>query len=277
MTSVSFLSGLQVSRYFNVAGLALWVYEYCITLDTEMCWIWGKRWDPTLIIFIAARYLPFVGSILTVYSALRTQSQSESYAVASSVVHIFGIAAAEGLLVQRTYTFWNGSKRLLAWLLGFAAILIVIAIFISAQENYAMTGYSNPNGRKNGILYGFLLLFEIVLLCLIVCSSMTMAIYHNGMMYIGCIISMTLVNIIVIVSAPLAYIYSLLTLQAVIHSVLSSRLLFDLRQTKALELQNAIHEPLVVDFNVHAISFDGRDSPDRVSSIDPWNWGDKIA
>ncbi|EGN93594.1 hypothetical protein SERLA73DRAFT_163395 [Serpula lacrymans var. lacrymans S7.3] len=280
MISTSFLAGLQVSLYFNVAGLALWVYDYCITLDVEMCWIWGGRWNATLILFTVARYLPFAGSILTVHSypqtQLQTQLQSEIYVVASYVIHIFGIVAAEGLLVQRTYRFWNGSKRLLAWLLGFAAILIVLAIFVSAQEGSAMAVYPNPNSRKNAMVYGFLLLFEIVLLCLIICSSMTMAVYRKAMIYISCIISMTLVNIIVTIVAPIAYIYSLLTLQAVMHSVLASRLLFDFRQTEAEELQNAMHKPLMEDLHVYAISLVGRDSAGGASYVDLWNRGDKV-
>ncbi|EGN93612.1 hypothetical protein SERLA73DRAFT_189347 [Serpula lacrymans var. lacrymans S7.3] len=251
-----------------VAGLAVWLYDYCITSGTEVVlnehhkvkpflrrrqqihWVWGRQWKTTRIMFTLARYLPFIGAVMTVYSAVVTRTGNcEPFDTAENIIHIVGIVAAEGLLVQRTYTFWEGSKQLLAGLLGLAAILIAMAIFVPTQVQ-APEGYTNPgsclffDGRTGAIVYGFLLLFEFILLFLIIYkrfknyrftnSSVIITLYLDGIMYISCIILITLANILLTVSVPVGYINSLDTLQIVVHSVLASRILFNLRRTDAL-------------------------------------------
>ncbi|EGO19119.1 hypothetical protein SERLADRAFT_418708 [Serpula lacrymans var. lacrymans S7.9] len=244
-SSPTFVSGLRVTQYFNVAGLVILIYDYCITLGAEVLWIWGRRWDITRVTFTVARYLAFLGAILTVYSAVTTRTGNCSpFSDVNNVIHIFAIVAAEGLLIQRTYRFWNGSKRLLVWLLGFTVILIVIVVVVPNLVHISHI-YSDPGGcifvgnRTDIIMYGALLLYQFILICLIICSPMTMNIYRDTLMYIACITSITIINTGVVASVPAGYISMFATLQMVLHSVLSSRILFNLRQTEALELQHA--------------------------------------
>ncbi|EGN93757.1 hypothetical protein SERLA73DRAFT_189518 [Serpula lacrymans var. lacrymans S7.3] len=265
-SSISFLWGLQVSSYFNVAGFAILVYDYCITLETEMRCIWGTRWNTLRITFGVARYLPFAIAALDIYFATVTHTGNcNSLNRALFGITILGTVAAEVLLIQRTYIFWKGNKNMLAWLLGFAVFLGLVAFILPNElEKYAPTGYINSDGclfitsRQYAIVYGVLILYELVMLCLIVCSPMTVNIYRNAIMYIGCIICevapnlsllllmvefavVTLIDLIVTVLAPVPYTSAIVTLQSTMHSILSSRVLFDLCRTEALESQSLIH------------------------------------
>jgi hypothetical protein len=65
--TVSQLAGLQTSKYFNIAGMAILIFDYAITLEDEGRWVWGRNWDVTRLVFTVSRYLPFAGAGLTAY------------------------------------------------------------------------------------------------------------------------------------------------------------------------------------------------------------------
>ncbi|KAJ8589988.1 hypothetical protein M405DRAFT_184294 [Rhizopogon salebrosus TDB-379] len=60
-------------------------------------------------------------------------------------------------------------------------------------------------------------------------SNLLIRLYWDGIIYVVCILAMSTANIVVIVALSTEYAESARTLQAVLHSVLSSRLLFNLR------------------------------------------------
>ncbi|EGO00650.1 hypothetical protein SERLA73DRAFT_166928 [Serpula lacrymans var. lacrymans S7.3] len=99
LLSASFRSGLQTSQ----------VFDYCITLQTEVFWVWGKKWDLTRIMFAISRYLTFVCVVLITYR----------------------------LLVMRTYAFWKGSKKFLIVVVLFGILMIAVGSVISSEVNCA--------------------------------------------------------------------------------------------------------------------------------------------
>jgi len=82
-----------------------------------------------------------------------------------------------------------------------------------------------------------------------------MHLYWDGIVYVLCILAMTLANIIVIGFLPSEYAESINTLQAVLHSVLSSRLLFNLRaivqRRHEQTIVSAMGTDLQFECNVH--------------------------
>ncbi|KAG1813718.1 hypothetical protein EV424DRAFT_1557514, partial [Suillus variegatus] len=44
----------------KVVGLAVLVFDYCIKLEAEISLTWGRKWDFIRILFVVARYTPFV-------------------------------------------------------------------------------------------------------------------------------------------------------------------------------------------------------------------------
>ncbi|EIW86156.1 hypothetical protein CONPUDRAFT_160981 [Coniophora puteana RWD-64-598 SS2] len=63
--------GKQSDAYANLAGLAVLAFDYCITLDDEVRWVWGRKWDAGRCIFTLARYFPFPGLSLTIFAAFQ--------------------------------------------------------------------------------------------------------------------------------------------------------------------------------------------------------------
>ncbi|EGN93611.1 hypothetical protein SERLA73DRAFT_145278, partial [Serpula lacrymans var. lacrymans S7.3] len=162
-TTPAFLSNLQTSKYLNVAGLAIWIFDFCITFETEVHLVCGKKWDFTRFVFTASRYLPLIGALLTVSAALQTDRSGSCipFNDASDVIHLLGIVASEGLLILRTCAFWQGNKKLLIGVLVYGVLSLLLAVVVPRQIHNKYTS-SNPGGcifagnQTNAIQYAFL-------------------------------------------------------------------------------------------------------------------------
>ncbi|KAH7922960.1 hypothetical protein BV22DRAFT_621571 [Leucogyrophana mollusca] len=247
--------GLQTAKYFNVSAMAVLVADYFITVQAETHWVGGRKWDLARIIFTVSRYLPFAGVTMSVYAALgnRAGQNCVAFGQASNALHIIGILAAEGLLILRTYAFWKCSKKLLAVLLVLAAAclagaitsprFIIITLPSDRTENiiyWSDSGCIFLTGRNASLQYVFLMFYEIVVLSLTAYqrlhshrdskNSVLATLYRDSMLYVACIILMSAITIIVGFGLPLSYGAMLDCPQVVIHSILASRILFNLHE-----------------------------------------------
>jgi hypothetical protein len=127
--------GFQTAAYTAVASIAALLFDFIITFDSEVRWTWGRGWGMTRIIFIISRYVPFVGLVMTVYYSVgSTHGGIPDHGTFTAVydgVRWLGIAAAEFLLVLRTYAVWGGDKRFLTVTLIFTTVISVLVLAIS--------------------------------------------------------------------------------------------------------------------------------------------------
>lgn len=249
--SVSDLTKLQTAKYTNLGSLAILVLDYCITFSEEVQWTWSKPWDVIRIIFVISRYLPFAGVGMTAYDALRVSDQCAS-TLEGNIIHIIGIVAAEALLVIRTWAFWKKSKRLLIGLLIYSMATVIGAAAMNILPNHQLisTDVSMIPGscgfessRNAALVYAILALFECVILVLTaykwfydyrdseIQTSIVTTVYGGSMLYMMCIIAITVTNVIIDAALPVGFTNIFDTLQLVIHSVLASRILFHLRSS----------------------------------------------
>ncbi|KAF8431936.1 hypothetical protein L210DRAFT_3650757 [Boletus edulis BED1] len=197
--TVSEVAGLQTSNYFNVAGMAILTYDYVITLEDEARWVWGRKWDVTRFVFTVSRYLPFVGAGLTGYGEHATKVT---------------IGAAVAINVTRAQLLPDGN-------IPPGCLLIA--------------------SRNSTFVYLVLLLFEIVILCLMaykrfhsyrdMSAPIVHATYRDSMFYIVCIILVTFSNVILDGIFPSQFSDLLDIPQIALHSVLASRIIFNLRKS----------------------------------------------
>ncbi|KAF8552071.1 hypothetical protein OG21DRAFT_1416760, partial [Imleria badia] len=232
------------------------IFDYAITLEDEGRWVWGRNWDVTRLVFTVSRYLPFAGAGLTAYCGF---------------VHMLGIVAAEGplsrftpraaipnvvcrqvLLILRTYAYWQGNKFVLYGVLAYGAVSSYVSRS-SLDSSVRRIEQSPPGcyltaGRNGTLLALLLLVFEMVILSLTVYKyfrsyrdlrlSIAYTIYRDGIFYIVCIILITLANTIVTGALPVyislprhAYRNVYEKPQITLHSVLASRIMFNLRES----------------------------------------------
>ncbi|KAG1723766.1 uncharacterized protein EDB91DRAFT_158823 [Suillus paluster] len=277
-------TGTQTSKYFNVGTFAILVFDYCITLEAESQWVWHRKWTFVRFIFTVSRYLPFFGIGMTFTAALRTQyypgESCVKFGQASNVLHIICIIASEGLLITRIYASW-ASKRLLTFLLVFPVVCFVISYIISDtplgvfnSSNTTPINLPNPGGclfaggRNNVFEYAALLLYELVLLCLMlfiksrryknIVGLLPETFFNDSVRYMICIMIMSSFSIILTMSPPITWVSITDSPQIVIHSILASRILFNLRECEG-RLQN--HTTLA---EVSEMQFEGQLSMSRV-------------
>ncbi|KAG1751777.1 hypothetical protein EDB19DRAFT_2000595 [Suillus lakei] len=253
-------AGIQASKYCNVGTFAVLVFDYCITLEAEFQWVWHRKWTFVRFIFTMSRYLPFLGIGMTFAAALRTQyypgESCAGYGTASNVLHIMSIVSAEGLLITRIYASWN-SKRLLASLLIFAVICVVSSYILSETGLVHNSTIAIPNpsafipdpgycefmgGRRFVFNYAALLLYEVVLFCLMLfirfrrykhtVGRLQRTFFNDTMKYMIGIMFMSSFSILLTIFPPETWVSITDSPQIVIHSVLASRILFNLRESE---------------------------------------------
>ncbi|KAG1727092.1 uncharacterized protein EDB91DRAFT_1350397 [Suillus paluster] len=262
-------AGLQASKYFNVGTFAILIFDYYITLEAESLSVWHRKW--TFLLFATVSY----GGRWK--AALRTQyypgESCVRFGQASNVLHIICIIAAEGLLITRIYASWN-SKRLLTFLLVFPVVCFIISYIISDtplvfnSSNTTQINLPNPGnclfvgGRNSVFEYAALLLYELVLLCLMLfiksrrykntVGPLQETFFNDSVRYMICIMITSSFSIILTMVPPITWVSITDSPQIVIHSVLASRILFNLRESEGRSRNHTI----LSDSEVSEMQFD---------------------
>ncbi|KAG1781264.1 hypothetical protein EV702DRAFT_1193443 [Suillus placidus] len=275
--------GLQLAKYTNgkvrlmttfivihepallAAALTVLIYDYFITLHSEVQWTCGRKWGIVRTTFTVSRYVPFAGAVMTLYSAVKIwgtqnclpfndavngwsrQFSLHGFAMTFAGMHFLGIIASEGLLIARIYGFSGNNNICLIVLLSFSSVILAMAVILSAAPmNLNIPRVSPPcvfeGARSSALPYGLLLFFEIVLMSTTAFlryrhyfgshSPLMRSIYRDGLLYMFCIMMVSAANVIVIAVLPLSFSDMLDTPQIVMHSVLASRILFSLPVNK---------------------------------------------
>ncbi|KAG1805864.1 hypothetical protein EV424DRAFT_257486 [Suillus variegatus] len=160
--------GLQLAKYTNVAASAILIYDYFVTLHSEVQWTWGRKWGIIRTAFTISRYAPFAGTLMTSYSAIKTWGTQDCAPFNDAVngIHFLGIIASEGLLIFRVYAFSGNKKPYLIILVSFGLTILVTCVILSAAPiNLNIPGAGPPcvfeGARSSALPYGILMFFEI--------------------------------------------------------------------------------------------------------------------
>ncbi|KAF8835905.1 hypothetical protein BDN67DRAFT_378275 [Paxillus ammoniavirescens] len=121
---------LQVSKYLNVAAVAAFLFDYCLTFSSEVHHVWGKKWEITRIVFTISRYLPFVASAMT---CVLYGNNCGAYNYVLHVIYNFCVVSAEVILILRTYALWGRKRWVLAILIPLAVTCIIAATLVGAM------------------------------------------------------------------------------------------------------------------------------------------------
>ncbi|TDL21437.1 hypothetical protein BD410DRAFT_840625 [Rickenella mellea] len=158
-----------------------------------------------------------------------------------------GIIISEFILMMRTYALW-GLKRSVFVGLTILAIVIYIPAIIITQievESFAYVGSSSgcqrtkPASKIIFLAFVLLAISETVLVLMTVVkvwnlklrsnSRFLSTMYRDGLIYYLYLFGMTLINLIIPLTAPADFSHWLITPQRVLHSVLCTRVLLHIR------------------------------------------------
>ncbi|KAF9000227.1 hypothetical protein BDQ17DRAFT_683281 [Cyathus striatus] len=150
---VEFMHDLAVTRYVAVAGCVLLFYDWLITLDDEITYIWPSRWSSTKAIFLLNRYVN-LGLQLAVevhligLTPVKSHSTCVSYIVGYGITVFISLASIHVLVLLRTWIVWQ-RRRAVTVLLGVIYTLyalVCVGLIIHAAITASATFIFDING-----------------------------------------------------------------------------------------------------------------------------------
>jgi len=252
--SISRIELLKLDKYTDVAALTILIWDYGLTLESEISVMWSSNWSIAKVLFFLTRYLPFVDVVLVVYYQFATFiSEHEchwSYNTAGWFI-ISGIIVAEIILVFRTWALWGGT-RIMAILLALICVAVAAPVFwIEFAFLTSVEFVTSPQSGSSCIVLSgdpiiavnfiFVIAFETFVLILTLIKGVQHHRLTNegGFLYVLCrdgilfyvyLLGFSVINLIVVFTAPRDSAVMLAILQRVLHSCVSSRVLINLRE-----------------------------------------------
>jgi hypothetical protein len=219
-------------------------------------------------------------SVYGVLGSVRVEDCWTINAAATWMVTI-GIAVAEAILVFRTTALWGNSKKILWGLSSLLAVrttldihsdssfsviqqaIVVMCMVFAYIYLHSSTAIPPPFpsvsacnvGGGNPIIifnFIFLIIFEIVVLSLTTFrwfkqfkgsnNPLIATLYRDGILFFVCLALISLANVLVLSLGPVEYQGLITPLQRVMHSVLSCRILLNVREVNEKSKRNRLAE-----------------------------------
>ncbi|KAJ8508588.1 hypothetical protein ONZ45_g9153 [Pleurotus djamor] len=269
------VNDIRIVKSLDVASGALLIYDYLITLDMEVQYMWSqKRWSPLRALFFFTRYNALVDVPISLFGQFiggldeRSCSLLFKYFAWSFVI---SSSLAEAILTIRTWAVWKGSPIVTIGLSTFfIACWVTSAVFLSKflATTYVLqlpipqvTGcFSVPSGRTLSVIYALYMVYGAGTMVLMIISafvtqrtgpgsSLMYIFYRDGISYYIYLFLLSTMNLISIVSLPNAFANLLTTLMRVLYASLACRSVLHLRQQSAMQTlmlgggDPSLHEP----------------------------------
>ncbi|KAG2139621.1 uncharacterized protein EDB93DRAFT_699590 [Suillus bovinus] len=255
----------QIVKYFRVAPATVWVFDYCLTFEHEVRLISSMGpWNIASVMFIITRYVPIAWFISDIYVTLGPQSVETcmtTYRTAGCAL-ILIMLATEGLLLMRTLALWHDKQNIKRFLL---ASYIVVAISMLICDILALSpkleSVCAPASNKSSIeeaskvehfimgMFASAALFEFTVVIVTIYHSLTCRsvgirtvnglvsnLWKGSLLYALSLFAISIANIVSF-SLPVSVGQSGIidVFQGVLHGVMASRILFDLRDADRFE------------------------------------------
>ncbi|TFK34971.1 hypothetical protein BDQ12DRAFT_760853 [Crucibulum laeve] len=127
------LEHVQLFQYVDVASIAILIFDYFLTLDLEILYIWPSRWSGMKCMFLITRYLPIFESALLLSQQIQVSHTPFLIIriflnVSWIVLILVGIVIAEIILSMRTWAVWGKDRKIGIGLLIFSLASVIPSI-----------------------------------------------------------------------------------------------------------------------------------------------------
>jgi len=239
----SLSSDIQVVSYITAGFLTLSIYDTLLQINDEYRLVWKSRWTLIKCLYMWTRYSTFVSIVISFVNL------SECNKIATFTTAFSGsiIGVTELILMVRTYTLYERSKKLLAFFFVLWFSIAGVAIwavtkwisaptFASLDAGTASCWLSNSSGVGIGLVcYACLLVGEtaIVFLTLLKVvrkfhndkTALLNSLYSDGVLFYLAIWPVTIATVALLFWAPPGLNHLPDAPVLVMHSVLSCRLI----------------------------------------------------
>jgi len=238
-----------------VSAVMVLLYDWLLVLPREIKYIWRASWNYTKVLYLFARYIPFVSTALLFRNQFAldpTPDSCRKTLESSCWISVIGINMTEIILAIRTYAVWNKDRRVgigLALLLGLCQIPnAIIAEKFVRDINFIQNPFPEiyrgcVASRATKLIFVswviFIVMEGVVLVLMIISAVKTYrkhtsnflnVIYVDGIRFYVYIFCVTLANILITVLLPIDFIGVGSSIEIVLHSNLACRLVVGLRE-----------------------------------------------
>ncbi|KAF8150136.1 hypothetical protein B0H34DRAFT_732664 [Crassisporium funariophilum] len=238
-------------RYMCCVSMTVLIYDFLCTIKLEVQHIWPSKWTITKLLYLTARYAPFIDLPMTLYFYMAPNTSiPECHKIHMTLVWLtgIGVGAAQGILAVRTIALYDNSRRLMLYIgLSLLAVysplsvlLVLWACSVSFGPPAPGTGGCHLTDGNSIILatYGAIAFTETVLTGLSIWigvkkyrttgGHVITTFYRDGIFFYIYLLLLSCTNIAMSSSGPSTDL--LASFQRVMHAVLSARLVLHLRE-----------------------------------------------
>jgi len=258
-------SRLRTVNCMHVVNITIWLFDYSLTLGSEVSHMWTSKLSLSKVLFFLSRYSPaFDVPVLMYYSTVSNLSFEHCYQLqaASSWGTVFGMAVAEAILILRTYALSGRRRSVLIffttiWVIGVSASIVLLEFFLLSATYGPPPSPLIPgchlirgNAIFAGIPFVIVLLNDTLIMIYTVWigfknyrhsrNPLILGLYRDGIMYYFFLCIISIVNVATLLQAPMPMAQLFNTLLRVLHSVLSTRILLHVRDIEHKQSERTV-------------------------------------
>jgi len=253
---------VHVENYIFLSAAALFSYDYILTLHLEVKLIWLSPWTSTKVLFLIVRYFGLVAAVLYPVGKLIVDINVETCKVmypAAIWIVTLKVIVSEIIQCIRTWAVWRrnkavGSGLAILMIILFVSQCILVNRFVRSIE-FAPPPFAEFNGcfvtktRPDlWLCYVLITVAEFVIFALMVISAfksyrkgftgeLSRVIHMDGILFYLYLVSLTTAYFATIFVVPADIINLLTPLQDSLYTVLTTRMVFNIRQVNVRGLQ----------------------------------------
>ncbi|EIW86216.1 hypothetical protein CONPUDRAFT_161019 [Coniophora puteana RWD-64-598 SS2] len=127
-----------------ICTLAIWVYDYILTLDDEVVYMRKARFRLAKSFYVVARYMtfPMLGLHLF-YNSFSgdTPSLCQKLVTPATVLSTSVVLGSESLFIMRVYALWERNKRILVLIVTSLVLVILATILVTFQPPTSVVNF----------------------------------------------------------------------------------------------------------------------------------------
>ncbi|KIJ12965.1 hypothetical protein PAXINDRAFT_14179 [Paxillus involutus ATCC 200175] len=246
---------IAVFKLYVVSISVLFVFDYFYQLEDEVTFIWSRRgWGIGKALFVPTRYIPFTIIPITLFSTFAANLDAQTCEALLYIIVVLETAAitlSEVAFGLRAYAMWNRNRAVLVICCCVATAYVVALAFIFRSFLPSVTYGKAPftiisgcyeTGASSVLFASFVIVIlpEGVTTALILYRALRyfrhtpnvliQKMTRDGVFYCVTMFCMSVTNVLVICLFPIQGARVLDTYQAVMHTILATRMQIHLRK-----------------------------------------------
>ncbi|TDL28069.1 hypothetical protein BD410DRAFT_342236 [Rickenella mellea] len=215
----------QVSKYITMVSFSILIWDYLITLESEIKLIWPARGSSSKVLFLINRYFAFFEPVLLMLVTI-TFHEPERYFCTrglqvSTLLSAFGFMIAQVILKMRTWAIWERKRWVTVLLVSEFFIAVGIEVFVLERyvtgihyvPVFAVAGCSFTfSNRLIFINFILIMVSETIMVILLIIkafqhfrvhrATLMVAMYQDGLFHYSLILATSIANVFLMLLAP---------------------------------------------------------------------------